>query len=51
MPRQYINPLFIFKQQIPKFSQDTLFHFISKSLEIDGVLLFPILLHFQTFEK
>ena len=39
MPRQYIYQLFIFKQQIPKFSQDTLL--------IGGVLLCPILLYFQ----
>ena len=45
MPGQYIYHLFIFKQKIPKFSQDTLPYFvtfsnhISKSLKIDGVLL------------
>ena len=51
MSRQYIYPLFIFKQQIPKISHDTLLHFISKSLEIDRVLLCPILLYIQIFEK
>ena len=51
MSKQYINQLFIFKHQISKFSRDTLLHFISKSLKIDGVLLSPILLYFQIFEK
>ena len=44
MSRQYNYQLFIFKQQIPKFSQNTLFHFISKCLKIEGVLLCPIIL-------
>ena len=50
MTRQYIYHLFIFKQHIPKFSQDTLLYFISKPLEIHVVLLYPILLIFQMFE-
>ena len=40
-----------FQKQIPKFSQDTLLHFISKSLKLDDVLLRPILLYFQIFEN
>ena len=47
---QYIYQLFIFKQQISKFSQDTSLHFISKSLKIDGVLLWFIVLYFQISE-
>ena len=46
MSKQCIYQLFIFKLQIPKFSEDTLLHFISKSLKINGVLLCPILLYF-----
>ena len=44
LSRQYNYQLFIFKQQISKFSQNTLFHFISKCLKIEGVLLCPIIL-------
>ena len=51
MSRQCIYQLYIFKQQIPKFSQDILLYFISKSLKIDGVLPNPILLYFQIFEN
>ena len=51
MSRPYIYQSSISKQQIPKFSQDTLVHFISKSLNTDGVLLSPILWYFQIFEN
>ena len=34
MSRQYIYQLFMFKQQILKFCQDTLLHFIFKSLKM-----------------
>ena len=42
MPRQYIDQLFIFKQ-IPKLSQDTLLHSISKYLKVEDVLLCLVL--------
>ena len=51
MSRQYIYQLFIFRQQIPIFSSDTLLHFISKSLKNDGALLCPILFVFPNLWK
>ena len=39
---QYIYQLFVFKKQIPKFSQIVLLYFISKFLIIDGALLHTI---------
>ena len=35
MSRQYIYQLCILKQQIPEFCQDTVLHFIFKSLKND----------------
>ena len=49
--RQCIYQLSIFKQQIPKFSQYLLLHFISESWKIDVVLLCTIALYFQIFKK
>ena len=47
----FISCICFFKQQIPKFFQDTLLYFTSKSLKIAGVLLYPNLLYFQIFEN
>ena len=40
MSREYIYELFVFKQQIPKFSQHTLFNFIYKSMKIWKLMVY-----------